>query len=187
MKSKKQLLDDILELAKQNVSIPELLEFSIDIGKRLSNFYNADSDLVLIGTCFEDIKLREALAMGRLKEHILMAVEFAKEFLKDYDLTEEEIKIIINCIEAHHGTISYKYIEAEVCANADCYNFIHPKGVFIYMSLLVRRGMTIEQLIQQLKNKLDEKYKILSLTYAKSELEEYYNMFSKLFDDKLYK
>lgn len=185
MKSKKQLLVDILELAKQNVSMPELLELSLKKGEKLSDFYNADKELVSIGICFMDIKLKEALQSGKQKEHMSMAVEFAKNFLNDYNLTKKEIKIIINCIEAHHGTVNFDYIEAEICANADCYIFIHPKGVFSYTGLLVKRGKSLEEQIQQLKSKLEEKYKILSLDQAKMELEEYYRMFLKLFDQIL--
>lgn len=186
MKSKKQLLEDILELAKQNVSMPELLEFTIEKGEKLSNFYNVDKELVSIGICFMDIKLKEALAQGKQKEHMNMASEFAKEFLKDYDLTKREFEIIINCIEAHHGTIEFDCIEAEICANADCYIFIHPKGVFLYTGLLAKRGKSIQEQIQQLKNKLEEKHNILSLDQAKKELEEYYQMFIKLFNENIY-
>lgn len=185
MKNKEQLLEDILKLAKQNVAMPELLDFAIMKGEALANFYNADKALVSIGICFMGIKLQEALSQGRQKEHTIMASEFAKEFLKNYDLTKEEIKIITNCIEAHHGTIAFDYIESEICANADCYIFIHPKGVFLYTGLLAKRGKTLEEQINQLKNKLEEKYKILSLKKAQEELGEYYKTFLKLFDEAL--
>ncbi len=111
-----------------------------------------------------------------------MSYEFAKEFLKDYDITEEELDKIMNCIEAHHGGVPFTCIEAEVCANADCYRFIHPIGVFTFAEVLVKRGTDLEEQIKQLKYKLEEKHKIISLDQVKEELEEDYQMFSKLFD-----
>ncbi len=130
-----------------------------------------------------DIKLSDAIKGGRQQEHVNMSYEFAKEFLKDYDITEEELDKIMNCIEAHHGGVPFTCIEAEVCANADCYRFIHPIGVFTFAGVLTKNGDNLEEQINQLKYKLEEKHKILSLNKAKEELEEYYQMFSKLFND----
>ena len=114
--------------------------------------------------------------------HVLMASEFSSKFLKDYDITEEEFNKIINCIEAHHGKIPFKCIEAEIVANADCYRFIHPLGAFSYLGILANRSNDTIQNIKQLEFKQKEKYNILSLEKAKEELYSYYDHFSKLFN-----
>ena len=185
MKSKKQLVYDALQIAKENVALPEILYFSLEKGEYLAILYQADQDIVKIAICFMDIKLQEAKKQGDIKNHVKMASSFAKKFLKEYDITNEEYNKIINSIEAHHGKVPYTCIESEICANADCYIFIHPRGVFSYLNLLAKRNMSLQEQIEQLKNKLEEKYTILTLDYAKKELEKYHQMFLLLFDQCL--
>ncbi len=83
-------------------------------------------------------------------------IDATKIFLEKYPLTKEEQKKIINCVEAHHKGVKFNCVEAEICANADCYRFLHPK--------------------------MNEKHKILSLDICKKELEPYYQEFKKLFE-----
>jgi hypothetical protein len=82
-------------------------------------------------------------------------------------------------VEAHHGTIPYTCIEAEICANADCYRFISPKGVFGYFTTLGKRPLDFLACLDEAEKKLDEKYAILSLDICKSELEPYYQTFKE--------
>ena len=183
MKSKKELYEDALKIARENIPpSKEHLDLSLEKGIMLAKEYNANLELVSIGIVLMDIKLSEASKLGKGPEHPKMASEFAKKFLKDYDVTEEEKNIIINSIEAHHGKVPYESIEAEVCANADCYRFIHPIGVFAYATMLGKRDLTYKEQIEQLKFKLNEKHNILSLPKAKEELESYYESYSKQFD-----
>lgn len=183
MKSKDELINDIKNIAIKSVSDPKLLEFSLDKGLELASYYNANPDIVYIGICFMDIKLKEALSLNKQPEHIKMAVEFAKEFMKDYDISNDYKDDIINCIEAHHKTVPFKCLEAEICANADCYIFIHPIGVFNYMGLLNRRGKSLSEQVVQLQSKMKEKHNIISLDKAKEDLEDNYQMFMKLFGE----
>lgn len=103
----------------------------------------------------------------------------------DYLNKEEEYEKISNCIEAHHGAVPYKSTEAEIVANADCYIFIHPRGVFAYKSLLEKRGMAFSEQFRQLYFKLQEKYKLLSLEEVKKELDKYYLIFAELYESIL--
>lgn len=185
MKSKTQLVSDSLKLAKESVASTEILYFSLEKGEYLANLYQADQDIVKVAICLMDIKLQEAKRQGDIKEHIKMASSFAKQFLKEYDITDEERAKIINGIEAHHGKIPFTCIESEICANADCYIFIHPRGVFTYLNLLAKRNMSLKDQIEQLKSKLEEKYAILTLDCVKEELGEYYQSFLLLFDQCL--
>lgn len=187
MKTRQQLIEDIKKLAIENVSEPKLLEFSLKKGQELADYYNANQDIVHIGLCMMDIKLKEALALNKQSEHIKMAVDFAKDFLKEYDISDNEKEKIYNCIEAHHNKVPFKCTEAEICANADCYIFIHPIGIFTYMELLIKREKSLEERTIQLRNKLEEKHQIISLDKVKEELEDNYQMFLKLFNDTLAK
>lgn len=186
MNSREKLKEDVLLLARENVAMPEILDFSLKKGEELSDLYKADKELVSISICLMDIKLKEAKQKGKIGEHVAMAVEFAKSFLKEYTLTEEEFDKIINGIEAHHGKVSFKYKEAEIVCNADCYIFIHPMGVFQYVGLLAKRKEDIKSQVEQLKGKLEEKYQLLTLDKAKEELDEYYGMFQKIYQEVIY-
>lgn len=185
MKSKEQLVEDIFKLAKEKVALPELLYFTLEKGDYLAKLYQADQDLVKISICFMDLKLQEAKKSGNIKEHVKMAADFAKKFLKDYDISKEYYDKIINGIECHHGKKSFTCIEAEICLNADCYLFIDPKGVFSYLGLLAKRNMNLQEQMEQLSFKLEEKYRLLTLDEAKKDLEESYQMFHTLFSKVL--
>lgn len=185
MKSKEQLVEDIFKLAKEEVALPELLYFTLEKGVYLARLYQADQDLVKISICLMDLKLQEAKKNGDIKEHVKMASDFAKEFLKDYDISKEDYDKIINGIECHHGKKIFTCTEAEICLNADCYLFIDPKGVFSYLGLLAKRNMNLEEQMEQLSFKLEEKYHLLTLDQSKKDLEESYQMFHTLFSNVL--
>lgn len=186
MKSKKELFEDALKIARENVPpVKNHLDISLKKGRMLAEVYNANVELVSIGVLLMDIKLSEARKLDRAPEHPKMGAEFAKEFLKDYDLTDEERSIIINSIEAHHAKVPFNSIEAEVCANADCYRFIHPLGVFTFAGELAKRNLPYVEQIKALQFKLNEKHDILSLPKAKEELEGYYETYSKQFEEIL--
>lgn len=186
MKNKEQLLVDAFELANKTIPTTKRhIYVAFDVGDRLAEYYNADKQIVMIGLYLMDIKLKEARKTGRKTEHDLMAVEYAKEFLKDYDLTKEEYEKIINCIEAHHKRVPFASIEAKICANADCYRFIHPEGVFAYEEFLATKLTDINEIVAKLQAKLEEKHEIISLEKVSDDLEEYYQIFSELFNTVL--
>ena len=186
MKNNSSLFEEVYELAKNSIPPSKNhLDISIRKGKMLAKEYDANLDIVLFGIVLMDIKLSYAMKNNKAHEHVEMSSLFAKEFLKKTDFNDEEKEKIINCIEAHHGKIPYTCIEAEICANADCYRFIHPVGVFTYMSTLSKRTDDFIEQIKGLKFKLEEKHKLLSLPKAKEELEKYYETYSKQFDEIL--
>ena len=111
-----------------------------------------------------------------------MAVEFSEELLKNYNINKEDKEKIINCIASHHKDIPFKYLEAEIVANLDCYRFIHPYCVFSYLIFLTKTSNDIKTIIKKAKTKMDEKYKYISLKEVKDDLDEFYLMFSKQFN-----
>ena len=168
------------EIKKYNPDFEDFYFIPVPIGIELAKKLNADVDIVKIGLYLMDCKVLQAQKEGIIEKHVEMSVEATKEILKDYDISEEIKNNIINCVEAHHGTKEYISIEAEICANADCYKFIHPKGVFTYASMLGRRFNDINKELEQLEYKLDEKYNVISLEIVKEELEEYYYQFKNM-------
>ncbi len=166
------------EISKFNKPPKFLYDLANDNGIRLAKIIKADIDIVKIGTRLMDIKLGQAAVEGKVGEHTRMSVEAANEFLEKFKTDKDIKEKIINCVEAHHGG-PYKCIEAEICANADCYKFIHPRGFFSYL-ISLGKTMPLEDALKQAESKLEEKHKILSLEIAKNELEPYYQAIKKL-------
>ncbi len=152
---------------------------AIELGEKL----NADKIIVQVGICLMDIKLGQAIVENRLAQHVQMGVEAAKVFLDKFKIDEISKEKIINCIEAHHNDVPYTCIEAEICANADCYRFISPKGVFISLISASKRYDKFEDCLNWVEMKMDEKYNILSLDICKQELEGYYQTLKKYIAD----
>ncbi len=164
---------------------PSLILFEISEKKalELAEKFDVDKTIVHVGSCLSDLKLGQALKEGKIQDHIKMSSDAAKEFLKKFDIDDEAKTKIINCIEAHHGTIPFECKEAEICANADCYRFMHPKGIFEYFANLGKRTDDIYEILDQVEKKMEEKHNTLSLDTCKEGLEPYYRQFKKMFED----
>lgn len=173
----------ISEIEKYGTPIVTHFEISEKEAIKLAKNLNADGTIVKVGVYLMDLKLGQALKENCLQEHVAMSSEATKKFLKDFDLSKETKVKIINCIEAHHGSVEFKCIEAEICANADCYRFVHPRGFFAYLTLLGKRYADFNECLNQAEMKMDEKYEILSLDICKKELEEYYQTLKKFIND----
>lgn len=167
------------EIKKYNPDMEFLYDVSLEAGLKLAKEYGADENIVKIAIAMMDSKLPEASHLGTPKEHVLMSKKATEEMIKDINLDEEIKTNIIKCVTEHHGVEKFFSIESEVVANADCYKFIHPKGVLYYSSMLGRRFHDFNKELQQLEFKLNEKHNTLSLDLAKQELETYYEFFQK--------
>lgn len=172
------------EIDKTGLPNKEHWELSNQKGQELAiPFEDVDKDVVLLGTILMDLKLGECFHEKKLGEHCKRSSKAAKEFLLSYEIEQEIMNKVLHCIEAHHKWIPFTCKEAEICANADCYRFLHPKGIFIYLTLLGKRVKEIDEAISQVKAKMHEKKNILTLDICKEELMPYYEQFSKLFDE----
>lgn len=169
------------QMNKYDSEIEGLYNLALEAGIKLARQLNADENIVRIAISMMDSKLPEASFLGTPKQHKLMAVEATKDLLKETDiLSDEQKENIIKCVEEHHGVDKFYSIESEIVCNADCYKFIHPKGVFDYCSILGRRFHDLKKELEQLEYKMDEKKNAMSLDIVKSELEPYYNSFKEL-------
>lgn len=168
------------EIKKYKSDLEFLYNISYDAGIKLAKKYKADENIVRIALAMMDSKLPEAQHLGTQKEHISMSSSATKKLLEEATLlNDKEKENIIKCVEEHHGVEKFYSIESEVVANADCYKFIHPKGVFYYSSMLGRRLHNFSKELEHLDFKLNEKHDTLSLPLAKEELEPYYQFFQK--------
>ncbi|MBL7160334.1 MAG: hypothetical protein ISS93_00585 [Candidatus Aenigmarchaeota archaeon] len=184
-------MDIVKEARKLAVSeidkygLPNIVHFEISENKavELAEKLGADKMIVRVGACLMDLKLGQAFKEKRMAEHVAMSVEAAKEFLDQFDIDDASKEKIVNCVEAHHGG-PYKCTEAEICANADCYRFIHPKGFFAYLTVLGGGRFTdFTDALNAAEKKMDEKYDVLSLDVCKEELGEYYKTLKGFIED----
>lgn len=172
------------EIKKYKSDLEFLYNISYDAGIKLAKKYKADENIVRIALAMMDSKLPEAQHLGTQKEHISMSSSATKKLLEEATLlNDKEKENIIKCVEEHHGVEKFYSIESEVVANADCYKFIHPKGVFYYSSMLGRRLHNFSKELEHLDFKLNEKHDTLSLPLAKEELEPYYQFFQKAINE----
>jgi hypothetical protein len=168
------------EIKKYNSPAPNHYDLANENGQRLAKKYKADVTLVGIGTRLMDVKIGQAIKMGKLDKHIEMSSLFAKKFLSKYNVSDELRDKIINCIEAHHNTTPYTCLEAEVCANADCYRMLTPEGAITLLVSLSSGRFEFKKALDYLDMKVDEKWRILSLRASKKELTPNYKLLKKL-------
>lgn len=179
------IVQEAKKLAQEEIKkygMPGPLHFEISEKKalELSEKLCVDKTITLVGVYLMDIKLGEAFQKGKLPEHVKMSVKATKEFLERFNFDKETKEKIMNCVEAHHAGVPYTCKEAEIVANADCYRFLHPKGVFALFVSLAKEGFGFTEILNWAEMKLDEKYKILSIDICKQELEPYYHQFKEL-------
>lgn len=174
-----EIADKAVQMARAEIdtyNVPEMvhLNISLDKGIWLAEQLGANVDIVKIGVAFMDLKLGQAFHEKRIPEHVQMSVEAADEYLSSTGITDEEKKNILACIQSHHGKIPFETLEAEICANADCYRFVHPKGILFYFTVLGRRLGDFSKCVDQVEAKMDEKMNIISLPTVKEELSPVY-------------
>ena len=165
--------------------LPWVTHFNISLEKwiKIAEELGANVELVKIWVCLMDVKLWQAFSEKRVWEHIKMSSDATKDFLKDFEIDEQTKNIIIECVEWHHWKEKFDSLEAEITANADCYRFISPKGIFYFFTVLWRRLWdNLEKNIENVENKMDEKMNIVSLDLVKEELEPIYKNMKNYFN-----
>ena len=155
----------------------DVISVALELGKRL----HANLDILKLSSRFLDIKLGEANERKKSHEHPAFALDFAKEFLSKYPLDEEFKQKVFNCIIEHHGK-KFSSLEAEICANADCYKFLVPRKILRMFYEWRQRGYNFEEIFLLAQEKVDEKWKSLTLDVCKKELEASYNEIVRFLD-----
>ena len=159
------MFEEINRLALEQIDKwggPSLNHYNLSMqkGQELAKKLNANVDIVKKGIALMDIKLGECFKLGIQGEHVEKSAKYTEEILNKLNASKQEMKILLNCVRAHHGKEKFSSIEAEIVANADCYRFIHPSGVLTYISTLTKRGLSQNEIINGTLKKLEEKYEI---------------------------
>ena len=183
----KKLFDIINKLALEEIEKfggPSLNHYNLSLIKaeQIANIIDKkiDVNLVKCGIALMDIKLGECIKQGKQAEHVSESLKYAKQILLQNKVDSKTTQVLLNCVEAHHGKVPFLSIEAEIYANADCYRFIHPQGVFTFMQTVTNSGANHNDAINMVLAKLEEKHNIVSLPCVKAELEPLYNNIKQL-------
>jgi hypothetical protein len=165
------------EIEKYGTPEPGAFKVAVKKASELAESLGVDREIVLIGVYLMDVKAGQAFREGTSSDHVKMSVDEARRFLKPYRIGKDIEGKIINCIEAHHGSVPYICKEAEIVSNADCYQFLHPQALFYFVHEV---DIPLEEFIKLLKGKVEEKWDKLSLGICKKELEPYYQAIKTL-------
>jgi ribonuclease Y len=181
-----KLVQDAVAYAESEINkfgFPTTLHFNLTMSKakEIAQKLHADVNLAIVGAALMDLKLGEAFQQGRLAEHVAISADASRKFLANYNLNGEEIAKVLNCVEAHHGSIPHSCLESQIATNADCYKFLHPAGLLSYIGTLSKRENDFTKVIAGAEAKLEEKYALLSLDVCKKELNQFYVDFKKMF------
>jgi len=172
------------EIEKYGLPWIEHFNISLEKGIKIAEKLWANIELVKIWVSLMDVKLWQAFSEKRVWEHVKMSSEATKEFLKDFEIDKKTFEIIIEAVEWHHWKEKFDNLEAEITANADCYRFISPKGIFYFFSVLGRRFWDdLWKIVENVESKMDEKMNIVSLDFVKQELEPVYKNMKKYFKE----
>ncbi|MFA5926530.1 MAG: hypothetical protein WC831_06455 [Parcubacteria group bacterium] len=172
----------ILEIEKHGLPGRPGFELSRKKGMELAEKLKADPFVVEMGTILMDLKLGEAFAIGNPAEHVEMSRREAKKFLRQFNLPDETMENVLACIKEHHNANGWKNIEAEICANADCYRFLTVRGWLRLLHSLSGGKGSFENDFSFAKEKFEEKLNILSLEICKKELEPQIDAVRRMID-----
>jgi len=168
------------EIEKTGFPFLENHRVALIYGRRLAKRYKVDADFICACLNFMDLKVGEAFLNHRLEDHIQMSLDATLAAIKPLQLGCLIIQKIKDCILCHHGVDSYPSVEAEICANADCFKFLHPRGGLTMIAGLMAKGLSFEEAVSLLEEKIEEKLKIVSLPELKKEASSYARLWQKI-------
>ena len=97
--------------------------------------------------------------------------EFSKEYLEKWKVSDEEQKIILNSIEAHHNHINAETKIAEIVKNAECFKFVTVEGSLIWLHELGLRQFDYAEAKKRVIKKMEQKRELLTLEDCINEAE----------------
>ena len=165
----------IVEINKYGIPTLEdyndIITISLALGKKL----NADLDVVKLGSRLIHAKIGESIAEKRKAEHTNMSMGFAMEFFKKYPMNENIKNKVIACIKEHRDK-TFSCIEAEICANANCYRYLLPRKILKMFYTLRNHGYNFEEILFLAEEKAEEKWNFLTLEICRDELKDNYKI-----------
>lgn len=109
----KNLVEVVNKLALDEIEKfggPNLNHYNLSLKKavEIANALGANIEFVKIGCALMDIKLGECTKLGIQGEHVKKSYEYAKQILDENNVDSKTQDILLNCVEAHHGGVSFQ-------------------------------------------------------------------------------
>lgn len=150
----------------------------VNFSQKLADKYNADKFIVTIAAYLHDIHL---IQVWENKDHEIKGSEFARDYLKKFNLEQEEIEAISKCILKHRGSKKRKREtkEEKIVACADAMDHID-RCLHMFYRFSKEKGY--EEGIEFMRAKLQRGYNKLELDEAKKMIQDKYNAARVLFE-----
>ena len=179
MKLIKKIRTDLYSKPAPGVVLNNITEEKLN---EISKRYNHNHNALWLGSYLADLFITEAKDTGDIRKHVPMALRYAKDLVKKHNISDQEADIILEIIETHHGG-EQKHIESKLYKNADCFKFLHPKGVFHIFSVYYDNSENgFEKAVQYAMFKAEEKFALVDLDdEIKKESKELYNRWKWFF------
>lgn len=159
-----------------------LTELAISKGKELAKKYQVDEKLVLTSLYLAHTIFSPIWAGEVQQNHTSLSAEFSKKYLDEWEVSEEEQKIILNSIRAHHNDVKTETKIAEIVKNAECFKFVTVEGALIYLHEWGMRQVSYDEAREKVLRKMDQKRKLLTLQECIEEAGKNCEEIGKLFD-----
>ena len=139
----------------------------------LAREYGADIEVVIIAAWLHDIASITSYEL--YEEHHVHGAKIAKEILEQMEYPLEKIELVQRCILNHRGSkLKDKSSVEEICvADGDAVSHFDNLPSLLYLAYVIR-GLSMEEGVQFVRNKLERSYNKLS-SKSKKLYEEKYN------------
>lgn len=134
--------------SKGNRHLFRIVEKALSLAKH----HSADISIVEAGAWLHDTNLEKTVTGDTLanKEKIV-------KFLTAINVSSNDVKKILHCIEAHDGRVPATTIEAQIVHDADTLEKMGPLGVIRETWKRTHAGMNTEQIIEHLKTHIKKR------------------------------
>lgn len=144
--------------------------------------YGANKDIVALASLLHDVASITDASFK--KEHHIIGAEIAEEILEKYNLDDNDVKLIKDCIMNHRGSVlNEKNTPEEVCvADSDAIAHFY-SVVSLFKTVYGDKGMSIDEGREYVYNKLQRSYNKLS-EIGRNIVKPYYDAVEILFNKK---
>ena len=148
-----------------------------NFAQTLARHYKADEFVTVMAAYLHDISY---ILTFDHDNHEVEGAKFAKKFLRNYDIPEDQIKLISSCILNHRGSKNNKRetMEERIVACADAMDHI---SRFPHMFYRQSRKKEYDDAVKWMRNKVEMGWNKISLKKARDMVRDKYNLAMKVF------
>lgn len=162
-----------------------LTQLAVSKGKELAEKYHENEKLILTSLYLAHTVFSPIWGGEIQQKHPNLSAEFSKKYLDEWRVPQEEQKIILNSIQAHHGAIKTESQIAEIVKNAECFKFVTVEGALIYLHEWGRRQVDYEEAQDKVLQKMQQKKKLLTLEECIEEADKNCQEIRKIFQGRM--